>query len=243
MPRKEPAVSCSDCALYMTGQVLGLGGSDCSLLDQVVLRDHNVARNEILCSAGDPFRYLYLVHSGACISYTGLTEDTRHVMGFYLPGELAGIDAIGQKSYTHTVVALERGSICRLDYSALQGSISDSKLLSAQRYLLDELASYSRQVQWERVMTGFQGAEQRVAAFLLNIASRFRARGLPADSFRLPMSREAIADYLGLAGETVIRTLQKLQSQGLLRIKAKQIEMLEPASLDQLAHSSFVRDQ
>lgn len=233
-----PAVTCQNCALYHTAQALGLEQPDCSTLNDVVLRDHPVAKNEILYRKGDPFRYLYLVHSGACASHASMASGIDQVMGFYLPGEIAGISAIGQTNYSHTTVTLEKGSICRLDYSMLDNRIPTNELLHVQNYLLRAAAEYAHQLQWERSLMGLQTAEQRVTAFLLNILNRLRKRGLPWQNFRLPMSRSSMADYLGLASETVIRALQSLQNRHLIAIKAKQISILNEADLETLLLSS-----
>lgn len=85
---------------------------------------------------------------------------------------------------------------------------------------------------------GLQTAEQRVAAFLLNILNRLKKRGLSWQNFRLPMSRNSMAEYLGLASETVIRALQSLQNRQLIVIKAKQINILSEAHLRALLTSS-----
>ena len=227
---------CRNCALYQTARVLGLETPDCSSLNRVVLRNHPVRKNEILFEEGAPFRHLYLIHSGACISNANILGHER-VMGFYLPGELAGIENIGQKNCNHTTRALENGSICQLDFSALDQTLTQKELINVQKYLLDSAAQHARQLQWERSLTGMQTAEQRVAAFLLNIADRRHAHGFPAQHFRLPMSREAIADYLGLAMETVIRTLKNLQNRSLIGIQAKNIEIKKPSDLKALLKS------
>ncbi|WP_456406997.1 Crp/Fnr family transcriptional regulator [Thiolapillus sp.] len=231
------AVMCRNCALYQTARVLGLETPDCSSLNRIVLRDHPVAKNEVLYAEGEPFRYLYLIHSGSCISDATMLGGNRQVMGFYLPGELAGIENIGQKNCNHTTRALEKGSICQLDFSALDTTLSKEELINVQKYLLGSAAQHARQLQWERSLTGMQTAEQRVAAFLLNIAGRLHARGFPDHQFRLPMSREAIADYLGLAMETVIRTLKSLESRKLIVIQAKNIEIVDDASLNELLNA------
>jgi CRP/FNR family transcriptional regulator len=226
------AVTCKNCALYHTAQALGLEQSDCSMLNDVVLRDHPVVKDEVLYKKGEPFRYLYLIHSGACASYGSMASGTDQVMGYYLPGEIAGISAIGQAHYSHTIVALEKGSICRLDYSELNSKIATEELLRVQNYLLRAAASYAQQLQWERSLMGLQTAEQRVTAFLLNLLARLRQRGLPWQNFRLPMSRSSMSEYLGLASETVIRVLQTLQNRQLITIKAKQISILNEAALE-----------
>lgn len=233
------AVSCNNCALYLTAKVLGLETPDCSKLDDVVIRDHPVAKGEVLYSAGEPFRHLYLIHSGACVSMGTLARATEQVMSYHLPGEIAGIESIGQVQHNHTTVTLEKGSICQLDYVGLEKKVTKDELLSIYSYLLRAAAAHAAQLQWERSLTGLQTAEQRVSAFLLNISSRLRDHGMPHETFRLPMSRESIADYLGLATETVIRTLQKLQSIGLIQVKTKQISLLNPVDLTRfIKHSS-----
>ncbi len=233
-----PAVTCNNCALYLTAQVLGLEQLDCRTFDDVVLREHPVVKGEILYQKGDPFRYLYLVHSGACASYANMASGTDQVMGYYLPGEIAGISTIGQSSYSHTTVALEKGSICRLDYSVLDRKISTDEFLHVQNYLLRAAAGYAEQLEWERSLMGLQTAEQRVTAFLLNLASRLKKRGLPWQDFRLPMSRSSMAEYLGLASETVIRVLQSLHNKQLINIKAKQISILSKPDLESVLDSS-----
>ena len=230
------AVMCRNCALYQTARVLGLETPDCSSLNRIVLRNHPVSKNEVLYEEGEPFRYLYLIHSGSCISDATILGHSR-VMGFYLPGEIAGIENIGQATCNHTTRALEKGTICQLDFSALDKTLTQSELINVQKYLLGSAAQHARQLQWERSLTGMQTAEQRVAAFLLNIASRLDSHGFHALRFRLPMSREAIADYLGLAMETVIRTLKNLQHQSLISIRAKNIEITDETALNTLLTS------
>ena len=231
------AVACRDCALYQTAKVLGLETPDCSSLNRVVLRDHPVKKNEVLYREGDDFRYLYLVHSGSCISNATILGRKSQVMGFHLPGEIAGIENIGQQKCNHTTRVLEKGSVCQLDFLMLEEILGKDELIRVQSYLLGASAIHARQLQWERSLTGLQTAEQRVAAFLLNLAGRFESHGFPAQKFRLPMSRDAIADYLGLAMETVIRTLKNLHKKELISIQAKNIEILNPTALNALLRS------
>ncbi|WP_456448512.1 helix-turn-helix domain-containing protein [Thiolapillus sp.] len=231
------AVACRDCALYQTAKVLGLETPDCSSLNRVVLRDHPVEKNEVLYREGDSFRYLYLVHSGSCISSATILGRKSQVMGFHLPGELAGIENIGQQKCNHTTRVLEKGSVCQLDFLMLEETLGKDELIRVQSYLLGASAIHARQLQWERSLTGLQTAEQRVAAFLLNLAGRFESHGFPAQKFRLPMSRDAIADYLGLAMETVIRTLKNLHKKELISTQAKNIEILNPTALNALLRS------
>ncbi len=226
-----PAVTCRDCALYHTARALGLESPDCSLLDATVIRNHPVERDQVLYNAGDPVRRLYLVHSGACILHEG--QDPRRVAGFFLPGELLGIEDLDAPVHGFSARALQAGSLCLLDLEHLD-DLPEERQLSVQRYLLRAAAAHARLLQHERRITGLPSAEQRIAAFLLGLAERFRTHGLPSSSFRLPMSREEIASYLGLAPETVIRTLKQLSRRGLVSVRARQVEIQDPSALARL---------
>ena len=231
--RQIPIVLCRNCALYNTARVLGLESPDCSTLNRVVIRNHPITRNKPIFSAGDPVKHLYLVHSGACISYD--RSSPRKVMSFYLPGEIVGIEDMGESHHSHSVVALENGSLCQLDITQLEEALEPSDLIRVQGYLLQVAAVHARQLQQERLITGLPSAEQRLAAFLLNLGQRFESHGLPAQVYRLPLSREEIANYLGLAPETVIRILKKLHTRGLVSIRTRQVEILDAPALDRLA--------
>lgn len=226
-----PAVICRDCALYHTARVLGLESPDCSQLDAMVIRNRPVARGEALYAAGDPVRYLYLVHSGACILHDG--RDPQQVTGFFLPGEIVGFEDLDAEIHGFSAHALQAGSLCLLDLTGLD-QLPAERLVGVQRYLLKAAAAHARLLQRERLITGLPSAEQRIAAFLLGLAERFQAHGLPSSSFRLPMSREEIASYLGLAPETVIRTLKKLAGRGLVSVRARQIQIHDPSALERL---------
>ncbi len=228
-PRQIPIVLCRNCALYKTALVLGLESQEQETLDQVVVRNHPIEKGQILYRAGDPVRHLYLVHSGSCISYSG--RDTRRVRGFHLPGEIVGIEDLGEAEHSHCAAALENGSLCQVDLTLLEEALGDEDLIRVQRYLLATAAGHARQLQVERAITGLPNAEQRIAAFLYNLGQRFQSHGLPALQYRLPMSREEMASYLGLAPETVIRLLKKLAARKLVRVRTRQVEILDPEAL------------
>ncbi len=229
MPRQIPIVLCRNCALYNTALVLGLESSEQEALRQVVVRNHPIEKGQLLYRAGDPVRHLYLVHSGSCISYHD--SDPRQVRGFHLPGEIVGIEDLGEEHHSHTAMALENGSLCQLDLTHLEEALPDEDLIRVQRYLLATAAGHARQLQIERLITGLPNAEQRIAAFLYNLGQRFQSRGFPALEYRLPMSREEMASYLGLAPETVIRLLKKLAGKELVRVRTRQVEILDPEAL------------
>ncbi len=224
-----PIVLCRNCALYNTALILGLESREKKPLDQVVIRNHPIEKGQPLFHAGDPVRHLYLVHSGSCISYQG--SRSRQVRGFHLPGEIVGIEDLGEQHHSHTACALEDGSLCQLDLARLEEALDREELVRVQQYLLHTAARHARQLQQERLLTGLPNAEQRIGAFLYNLGRRFQEHGFPERSYRLPMSREEIASYLGLAPETVIRMLKRLAARELVRVRTRQVEILDPEAL------------
>ncbi len=232
MPRHIPIVLCRNCALYKTALVLGLESPAQEALHEVVIRNHPIEKGQPLFYAGDPVRHLYLVHSGSCISYDG--AEPRQVRGFHLPGEIVGIEEMDEERYNHTACALEDGSLCQLDVSRLEEALEAEELIKVQRYLLATAAAHARQLQKERLITGLPNAEQRIGAFLYNLGQRFQSHGFPALQYRLPMSREEMASYLGLAPETVIRMLKKLAAKKWVRVRTRQVEILDPDALQAL---------
>ncbi len=230
--RQIPVVHCRNCALYKTARILGLESPACEALDRAVLRDHPIEKGDALFHSGDPVRHLYLVHSGFCISHNSGTS--QRIRGFHIPGEIVGIEDIGEERHTHTACALEHGSLCQLDYSRLETTLTRDELVRVQHYLMVAAARHARLLQKELLITGLPNAEQRVAAFLFNLGQRLESHGFPALAYRLPMSRDEMANYLGLAPETVIRVLKTLARKGLIHIRTRQVELLQPETLRNL---------
>ncbi len=228
-PRHIPIVLCRNCALYNTALVLGLESPKQETLEQVVIRNHPIEKGQTIFNAGDQVRHLYLVHSGACISY-GANQAER-VRGFHLPGEVVGIEDLGEERHSHKAVALQDGSLCQLDLARMEALLDPEERLQVKNYLLSAAASHARQLQKERLITGLPNAEQRIGAFLFNIGQRYQRHGFPALEYRLPMSREEIASYLGLAPETVIRLLKRLADKNLVRVRTRQVRILDPDAL------------
>lgn len=204
-------------------------------MEQLVKTHGTLKSNEYVFRAGDRFRSLYAIKSGAVKTY-GLTSDGKEqITGFHLPGELVGMDAIGNHVHNCNAVALENAAVCELPFDQLE------ELGQIIPRLHHELACImSREILSEGtmlLMIGKMSAERRLACFLQNIYQRMRLRGGEENVIRLPMSREDIGNYLGLTLETVSRRLGILQSGGVIQIQKRNIRILDSVALAEICSS------
>ena len=176
-----------------------------------------------LVEAGMPAAALYTVRAGCLKSFTVDADGTERVRGFYLPGDIIGLDALGGDSFPATVVAVTPAQVCRIPALAVQRLMMESPFLA--RCLLDRTSAELAQA---LTLAGDYTAEQRLAAFLLSMRQRLGAEG---GELRLPMTRRDIANYLRLATETVCRVLARLESQGQIRSDSKIVRLVDARAL------------
>ena len=235
--RTEPfKVACSSCNLRELCLPVGLSRNDLEQLDTMVATRRSVVRGDTLFRAGDAFQSLYAVRTGffkTCVS----AEDGRdQVTGFQMAGELLGLDGIGSDRHTVDAVALEDSQVCVIPYAQLEELSREFSDLQRQLHKI-----MSREIVRDHgvmLLLGSMRAEERLAAFLLNLTQRLQARGFSASSLILRMTREEIGSYLGLKLETVSRTFSKFQEEGLLEVKQRQIRIVDQAGLQKLVNGA-----
>ncbi|MCO6412857.1 MAG: fumarate/nitrate reduction transcriptional regulator Fnr [Thiogranum sp.] len=226
---KEIKVACQACSLNEICLPVGMGETDLDRLDSIIDRKRPLARNDHLFRIGDPFQCLYAVRSGSLKTYATSEDGQEQVMGFHLPGELVGLDAIADGRHPLAAKALETTSLCEIPFADLEAL--SRQLPSLQHQLLRVMSQEIRADEQNMVTLGQKSAEERLASFLISLSSRFRRRGFSENQFNLSMSRSDIGNYLGLALETVSRLFTRFQNEGLLRVDRKHIELLDRARL------------
>ena len=235
--RLEPfKVACSSCNLRELCLPFGLTPANLDRLDTLVATRLNVPRGGTLFRAGDEFLSLYAVRTGffkTCVS----SEDGRdQVTGFQMAGELLGLDGISTDIHTCDAVALEDSQVCVIPYSQLEEMSREFSELQHQFHKI-----MSREIVRDHgvmLLLGSMRAEERLAAFLLNLTQRLQARGFSASALILRMTREEIGSYLGLKLETVSRTFSKFQDDGMLEVKQRQIRILDQDKLQGLVNGA-----
>jgi len=220
---------CSTCMFRHLCMASNLDSADLARLDDVVYNWRTVRQGQALYRAGDPFQSIYAVRSGSFKTVMSHESGREYISGFFLPGETVGLDGISGESHAYDAIALEDSAVCVIPFHLLEALCREIKSLQQRvhRILSAEIVRETGQM----MLLGNLSAEQRVAAFLLNISSRLRSRGYSATEFTLRMTREDIGSYLGMTLETVSRTLSRFQQEGMIRVQIKQITLLDPKAL------------
>jgi len=228
--------ACRNCSLYHLCLPLGIDADDMEELDRIIRRRRPLRRGEYLFQPGDSFKSLYAIRSGSVKTYAPTEEGYEQVTGFHLPGELVGLDAITRECHPCAARALETTSVCEIPFERLEEL--GAKIPGLQRQLLRLMSKELLEDEQLMMLLGKKSAESRLAALLLGISERLRQRGFSPREFNLSMSRNDIANYLGLAVETVSRLFTRFQSDGLLTVERKHVVLLDRERLAILARPS-----
>jgi CRP/FNR family transcriptional regulator len=229
---------CSSCHLKDLCLPCGLDGSDVQRLDDLMFARRKIKAGQALYREGDPFHFIYAVRSGTFKSGVTLKDGREQVTSFHMAGEMMALDGLAQGRHASTATALEDGEICAIPYAHLNDLAAGN---SGMRHILSRLMS--REIVREHslmMLLGSMTAEERLAAFLVNVSQRMKARGYSAHEFHLRMSRAEIGSYLGMKLETVSRTFSAFQQQGVLEVDKKHVRILD---LDALTRAVEMRVQ
>ena len=208
---------------------MGLDNKDMDRLDEIIGRRRKVARGGTLFRIGDPFQSLYAIRLGHFKTYQVSRDGVEQITGFQMAGELMGMDAISSDFHHCSAIALEDSEVCEIPFASLQQLLGDMPTLL--RHFHRMMSQEITREQSVMLLLGNMQATQRFAAFLVNLSSRYEARGYSPTTFQLRMSREEIGNYLGLTIESISRLLSRFKKDSLLRVSNREIELLDPMRL------------
>ena len=229
---RQPAraqVACSQCSLGELCLPRGLSDEEKARFEQIVQRSRPIQPGEYVFRTGDEFRTVGSVRTGCFKSYVIDREGQEQVLGFHLPGELIGLDAIHAGRHMANVVALDTSAICSLGFESVSNMARTMPDLQQELFRV-----MSQRISELETIAGDLSADQRIALFLLSLSHRFARRGYSGSEFILAMSRRDIASYLRLATETVSRVLARFQKRGLIEVDRKQVKLLDLKKLHQM---------
>ncbi|MCK9283397.1 MAG: helix-turn-helix domain-containing protein [Rhodocyclaceae bacterium] len=194
-------------------------------VDTLVGARRKIKRGHHLYRAGDPFEAIYAVKTGFFKTDVLIEDGRDQVTGFLMAGELLGLDGISSETHTCNAVALEDSEVCLIPYEELERLSSEVRTL--QRHFHKVMSREIVREHGVMMLLGTMRAEERLAAFLLNLSQRFTARGYSPTEFHLRMTREEIGSYLGLKLETVSRAFSRFQEEGLINVQQKYVHILD----------------
>lgn len=224
---------CAVCSFKKLCLPVGLSESEIGKLEQVIGRRRRVAKDEPLFRMDAPFNNLYAVRLGHFKTAQVNLRGEQQITGFQMTGDLLGLDAIGSGRHGCSAVALDDAEVCEIPFARLQELFGQvPQLLQHFHRIMSQEITREQNVM---LFLSNMRAEQRFALFLLNLSSRYAARGYSSSSFQLRMSREDIGDYLGLTIESISRLLSRFKKAGLIRVDNRELAILDRASLEAMA--------
>lgn len=224
--------SCSSCCLQGVCLPRGLSSARLSELDELTTVKRRVNRGAFLYRVGDEFDAVYAVRSGAFKTLGVSSNGVEKITGFYLPGEVMGLDAINNDRHNYSAAALEDSEVCVIPFAKLTELALHIPELQQELFRL-----LSRDIARDHglmLLLGSMTAEQRLAAFLLSLSRRYKRLGYAADHFVLRMTREDIGNYLGLTLETVSRLMSRFQRDGLLTVQQRDVVFKDCGGLKEI---------
>jgi CRP/FNR family transcriptional regulator len=224
--------NCATCSMHQLCLPTDLNESDTQRLDKII-GQRKIQRDGFLYRIGDPFTSLYAVRVGHFKSYQENMAGDRQITGFQMIGELLGMDAIDSERYQCDAVALDDSEVCIIPFKTLETLFAQMPTLLHHFHRI-----MSQEITGEQKVISFLGnmrAEQRFAAFLVNLSARYEKRGYSPTRFQLRMTREDIGNYLGLTIESVSRMIAKMRNDGLIAIRRRDVEVLDLPRLKNLA--------
>jgi CRP/FNR family transcriptional regulator, anaerobic regulatory protein len=223
---------CSGCAMRHLCMPQGLTSDDMPKIEALICSARSVRRGEALYRSGDPFDNLYAVRSGSLKTIMAHRDGREQVTGLRLAGDPLGLDGINTDTHTSSAIALEDSSVCIIPYAALKHLCREAGAMQDRlhRLMSEQLYRESSQM----MVLGSLSADERVAAFLLDVSERNGQRGYSHAEFNLRMTREDMGSYLGMTLETVSRTLSRFQKRGLIDAQGKLIRIVDFEGLRQI---------
>ncbi|EGV38148.1 fumarate/nitrate reduction transcriptional regulator Fnr [Neisseria weaveri] len=231
-PKNQLKALCSTCSLKELCLPVGLRPMEFEQLDAVIRQSRRLKKGEYLFRAGEVFTSLFAIRTGFFKTTVASQDGRDQVTGFFMSGELVGMDGICSHVHSCDAVALEDSEVCELLFAHMEEL--GRQIPSLQTHFFRLMSREIVRDQGVMLLLGNMRAEERLAAFLLNLSNRLYSRGFAANDFILRMSREEIGSYLGLKLETVSRTLSKFHQEGWISVEHKHIRILDAQVLKKM---------
>lgn len=218
-------VSCKECNLRELCFPHGMSEEELANMEAVVDQPKPLHKNDFLYRDGDSTRAIYAVRSGCVKTMTESANGDEQIVGFHLPGELLGLDGFADGVHTCNALALETSSVCELPLDQLENICYELPSLQKQmRRIMGKEVSNDHKL---LLLLGKMTAEERLASFLLSLSARMEERHWKDNEFNLSMPRQDIANYLGMAVETVSRLFATFQNEKIIDVDRRHITILD----------------
>ena len=232
VPVTSESTHCSTCMMGHVCVPVGMPSQEVAQLDDLVKERIRIEKGQALFQHGEPLDALFGLRTGSIKTQITEASGQHQITGFYLPGEIIGLDGMMEGAHSSAAIAMEDSEVCVVRLDAIDEISRYVPSLQQQiRRLMSKEIVRSHQV---LLALGSMRSEQRLAAFLINLSQRLTALGYSSSEFIMRMSREEIGNYLGLTLETVSRLFSRFAREGMIRVNQREIKILDLAALNEL---------
>ena len=228
-------VACSNCNLRELCMPLGLTSQELDRVEEIVAARRKVKRGATLFRNGERFTSLFAIRTGFFKTSVASEDGRDQVTGFQMAGEIIGLDGIVNEHHTCDAIALEDAEVCVMPFDRIEELSREVNAL--QRHVHKIMSREIVRENGVMLLLGSMRAEERLAAFLLNLVQRLHARGFSQSELVLRMTREEIGSYLGLKLETVSRAFSKFVDDGIVEVKQRHVKILDTGALKKIVNS------
>lgn len=214
---------CHRCKLRNLCSVNILSASERKRFSTVTIHDEKWDRGQYIFLPGDRLHFIYIVHSGSFKTYITNRNGDVQITGFYFQGDVLDLNVSNQATKNYGADALETSTVCKIPLAEFENMVSQYPALfnAFLKIMSREIILNQRMILVLSKMT----AEQKVANFLIHLSTESKSRGYSSVEFNLSMSRTDIANYLGLANETVSRIFKSFQNKGIISVERDKISI------------------
>jgi CRP/FNR family transcriptional regulator, anaerobic regulatory protein len=231
-PKEALQVACSNCSLRELCMPVGLSPEDLARIDDLVATRKKIKKGNALFRRGEAFASLFAIRTGFFKTCVAAADGRDQVTGFQMAGEIIGLDGIVNDRHSCDAIALEDAEVCVMPFDRITDLSRD--VVALQRHVHRIMSREIVREHGVMLLLGSMRAEERLAAFLLNLVQRLHARGFSRTELVLRMTREEIGNYLGLKLETISRTFSKFAEDGLIEVRHRHLRILDADALGRL---------
>jgi len=232
----QKPVSCEACSLHSVCIPNGLSSKELDEVEKSIDKSIKLKKKKSVFKAKGIQQGIYAVKSGAIKTSISNSDGQEQVLEFHLPGDLLGFDAFDTGEHTCDAIAIEDTLLCKISMDVFDELCG--RLPGMRKELIHQVGKEISHNQNQLLSLGQQQTDERLAVFLLKLSNHYQSRGFSSKEFLLPMSRQDLSNYLGMAVETLSRITSRLSENGIIKIDKRMVFIQDYPQLEKLAHSS-----
>jgi CRP/FNR family transcriptional regulator len=238
--REEAINSCTHCSLKKICFPYGLNSDELISFEDSVDKTHKIAKKQKLFSRGDPLTSVYAIKAGSIKTYLSTSKGQAQVLGFHLPGDLLGFDGFANNEHTSDAIAMEDTLLCELPIGNFENLCET--LPGLRKVMMQQVGAEINRHHSLVLTLGQMQTEERLSTYLLRLSCYYKTRGYSCTQFNLPMARHDLANFLGMAPETLSRMFARLEKQNILSIKKREVTIQDIEALTELSHELCMQE-